>query len=195
MCLPMLAAIPAAAAGAGAPLNLLAGLGGAGAAGASGGSGLFTALSVLSAGLSAAGSAAQGQQVAASQNAQAESLERQAKDRQRIAAFEANRLREEGERIGGRQRAGILSSGVSIEGSPLDVVSDTAAEVALDQDMIRRNAKMRADEFRFEAGLARNNARSARIGGTIGAIAPFIDAGSNLLRFNRNRTRLVNQGV
>ena len=175
MCLPMLAA-PAAA----------------GAAGLGSG---FNILSLLGAGVTAAGSIFQASQAAQASQAQAQALERQADDRQRIAAFEANRLREEGERIGGRQRAGFLSSGVSIEGSPLDVISDTAAEVALDQQMIRANAKMRADEFRYEAGLARSNARSQRIGGAIGAIAPFIDAGADMYRFNRNRTRLVNQGI
>ena len=193
MCLPFLAAVPALF----APVtgaSAAAGTAAAAAAGAAGSTG-FNILSLLGAGLTGAGSIFQAQQAAQASQAQAQALERQADDRQRIAAFEANRLREEGERIGGRQRAGFLSSGVSIEGSPLDVISDTAAEVALDQDMIRRNAKMRADEFRYEAGLARSNARSQRIGGAIGAIAPFIDAGADMYRFNRNRTRLVNQGI
>ena len=180
MCLPMLAAIPAAA-----------GAGGA----ASGASGLFTALSLISAGLTAGGTVLQAQQAASASQAQATALERQAEDRERIAAFEANRLREEGERLGGSQRASTLASGISIEGSPMDVIGESAAEVALDQQMIRRNAQMRADEFRFEAGMARSNARSQRIGGAIGSIAPFIDAGSDMMRFNRNRTRLVNQGI
>jgi len=183
MCFPALAAIPAAlglsatAASAGAavtaPVAATAGTAAAGAASAAG------AYQAIGTGLSALGTALSAYQgVQADQASQAASR-RQAELERRRGDFEIKRLRERGQRLLGARRAGLLASGIALEGSAADTLSDAATELSLDEQAARFGAQLRAGNALYDARLAGANARSTAIGGALGALAPIIDTLGN----------------
>lgn len=146
------------------------------------GSGLTTALQVAGAGLSAFGAIQSGQAQAAGMEAQARLNERQSLIEQQSAAFDAQRERENAQRIMARQRAGYLASGVALEGSPTAVIEDTATEAALDIAAIQYGGNLRASNYQAQAGIDRMNARSARTAGFL--------SGATSLASGLARTRL-----
>lgn len=144
---------------------------------------------LLGTGLSAVGQYQQGQAA----KAQAEFQAGVARNNQIVAerqaddALERGRLAEQQKRLqiaqlGGRQRASFAASGVALdEGSPLDILGDTAAFGAYDLLSIRSNAgreaygyRQKAADFGTEAGLLSASGRAQAQGG-------LLDAGKTLL--------------
>lgn len=149
-----------------------------------GGSAVTSGLQLAGAGLSAVGTIASAQAQSQGMKAQAAFNERQATMEQQRAAYEAQRERENAQRLMARQRAGYLSSGLALEGTPTAVIADTAAETAMDIAAIQYGGQVRSGNYRAQAGIDRANARSASTAG-------FIGAGSSLLS-GIARTRLNN---
>jgi hypothetical protein len=87
------------------------------------------------------------------------------------AGHEAGRELAKGERALAAQRAGFLASGVALEGTPVEVLADMAAENQLDVDAIRHGARIRAGEELAQAWVHRARARTAQVGGTLGALS------------------------
>jgi hypothetical protein len=123
------------------------------------------------AGANAQASAAEQQAAFAEQNA--------AIARQRAASDEA-RTRRENRRRQGLARATIGASGVTFEGSPLDVLSDSAAEAELDALTVRQAGELEASGFRQQARNARARASDARTAGRIGAGTALLSGASRL---------------
>ena len=132
------------------------------------------ALGIIGAVVSAAGSLMSGMMQAQSYKAQAKVQERQADIERQKGDFEAQRERERFRRVSGRQRASYLSSGVSLDGSPTDVIVDSAMENEIDVAAIRYGANIREDNFRSSAQISRMNAGNAMMGGVIGSLSPLI---------------------
>lgn len=164
MCFPALAALPAAL-----------GIGSAGTAAASGTAGAASAFQTIGAGLSALGTAASALHQAEGQRAGAALARRQAQLEQSRGDFEVERQRERGARTLAARRAGLLARGLALEGSAADALADTATELSLDEQAIRFGTAVRTGNALHRAKLADANARSATIGGAIGALAPVIN--------------------
>ena len=118
------------------------------------------AIAIAGSVVSAAGSIAAGnaQKKAATQNAALARMQ---------AEEDARRSRRLSDALMGRQRAAVASSGTTMEGSPLLIVQDTAAEAETEIRHILRGGAARANAY-LEAGSA-------------AAQAGFIGAGSTLL--------------
>ena len=95
--------------------------------------------------------------------------ERDAKAAKAAAGHEASQKRKETERLLGRQRALYGKSGVTMEGSPLELMSETAAEGELDALMIERTGAVGAQRYGEEATLSRMKGASASRAGYWGA--------------------------
>lgn len=61
--------------------------------------------------------------------------------------------------LSSQQRAGYLKAGVTLSGSPLDVMMQSASQVELDKQINRYNAKSKADMYQYEADVAKNQAK------------------------------------
>ena len=140
---------------------------------AAAGSGFTTAMQLAGLGLSTIGTVQSARAQAAGMEAQARLNERQSLIEQQSGAFEAQRERENAERIMARQRAGYLASGVALEGSPTAVIEDTATEAAMDIAAIKWGSNLRASNYQAQAGVDRMNASATRTAGTIGAFGSF----------------------
>ncbi len=133
------------------------------------------AASALSTLAGAAGQIQRGREQAALYRHNRALADRQALIAEQRARAEAARIREEGAGLLGRQRAGFARAGVALEGTPLDVLGDTAAAVDRDaRDALYRGA-LRADDYRTRA--AREDFRASAVGSRIG-----VGIGTSLLR-------------
>ncbi|TQV80770.1 hypothetical protein [Denitrobaculum tricleocarpae] len=91
------------------------------------------------------------------------------------AAADETRQRRAAGRQAAASRAAIGAAGVTLEGSPMEVLEDQALEAELDALNIRYGGRLQASNYRSQAQLDRSAARSARTQG-------FLSAGSTLLR-------------
>ena len=115
--------------------------------------------------VTAAGSIMSGQ-------SQAAALSAQAKVEKQRAAFEAERQRDYAARFLGAQRAAYGASGVTLEGTPIDVLADTAAQAELDALAIQWGGQARATALSSQAS-------AARLGGYMGAGAALLEGASS----------------
>lgn len=152
-------------------------------------------LSLAGAAISAAGSVISGASQAAQYRAQARQAEINARVQQEQGAYEAGRASRNADRQLANMRGQYLSSGFALSGAPTDVLVDSATEASLDEQAIKYNAQLKANNSIFEARMAKSNAGSAIMGAAIGAISPFISAGSQQRQTNQMRTMIQNPYV
>lgn len=126
--------------------------------------------------LGAVGSIASAQAQAAGFEAQARQAERQAELERDKGAVEIARTRDASARLTGRQVTAIATSGVSLSGSPQDVIRDSITEANLDIGAIRFGRDVNVQNFETQADIARLNARQTRVGGFIGALTPLVNS-------------------
>lgn len=134
----------------------------------------MAALGIVGALVSGIGSIASGAAQANAANAQAAAYERQAAAERQQAAFNADRQQEKSIKLLSSQRASFLGAGVSLQGSPLDVIADTTRETELDVSAIRYNGEIKAQNFEMQAAAMHAKADAASTGGLIGALSPMI---------------------
>ncbi|MDH3231769.1 MAG: hypothetical protein OEN55_18415 [Alphaproteobacteria bacterium] len=118
------------------------------------------ALAIVGTVVSTAGSIAAG-------NAQKKAAQQNAAFARMQAEEDARRSRRQSDALLGRQRAVVAASGTTMEGSPLLIVQDAAAEAETEIRHILRGGAAQAGAYR-QAGSA-------------AAQAGFIDAGATLL--------------
>jgi hypothetical protein len=148
-------------------------------------------LAVIGGVVGAAGSLYGGMQQGAAYDDQAAFAARQAMLEGQAGAYEAERLRAQGTRALAGKRQQYVSSGIDpSSGSAREVIEDSAREAALDEQAVLFGAKLRADNRRFEARLARSNAQSARVGGLFDAFGNLMKAGTNAFDPPGRRTDL-----
>lgn len=124
--------------------------------------------------VSAMGSLASGAAQANAANAQAAAYDRQAAAERQQAAFNADRQQEKSIKLLSTQRASFLAAGVSLQGSPLDVIADTTRETELDVSAIKYNGEIKAQNFEMQAQAFRAKADAAQTGAAFGALSPLI---------------------
>jgi len=147
--------------------------------------GLSTALSIGGAAIGAVGAVQQGKAAssAASYNAKVADRDMEVADQNRKMAIETARIDAEGKRRDNRRvlasiRTQYGASGLSLAGSPLDVLQDTAIEGELDARRTEYEGRARGREgalqmlgFQEDASLSRMEASSAKRAGYTGALA------------------------
>lgn len=139
---------------------------------------------IASAAVTAAGAIQQGKQQKAIAEFNAQVAENEAISARNAAQFEADLQSDRIERVIAAQRAGAGGAGVQIEGSPLAVIADTAADGELDRlailfsgDIAAARATSQAAADRLQGRLAQTKARfsavSALLGGASKAAGGF----------------------
>ncbi|WP_282609471.1 hypothetical protein [Pelagibius sp. Alg239-R121] len=101
------------------------------------------------------------------------------------AAADEKRQRRSASRQTAGSRAAIAAAGVTLEGSPLEVLEDQALEAELDALNLRYGGRLQATNFRSQAQLDRSAARNAKTQG-------FISAGTSLLKGASNFAGAIN---
>jgi len=95
--------------------------------------------------------------------------ERDAESARQSAEYEAGLTRKEKEKTLARQRALYGKAGVTLEGSPLEMMAETAGEYEMDALMIERGGKLESQRYRSEAQLSRMKGSAAKRAGYYGA--------------------------
>jgi len=101
-----------------------------------------------------------------------------------------SRMRDQQDRVIGSQRAAYGHSGVTIEGSPLEVLADTARQTELGiqdeaykAELMRRDKLREAEMARYQAGFSLLDAAQAKYMGQIAGITKQIGyQGANMTR-------------
>jgi len=108
--------------------------------------------------------------------------QRQAEAERKAAQFKSEQQKRQAEALLGRQRAMIGASGIEMEGSPLLVAEDTAAQLAKEAQNIRLVGERRAQSYRSQSilDISKASAASSRAAGY--GQAAVIGAGSTLLQ-------------
>lgn len=78
-------------------------------------------------------------------------------------------------------KAGYGAAGVTLEGSPLDVLEESATNAELDALLIRQGGQARAARYRASALLARYEGKAAKYGSYLGAAGDFLKGGASFL--------------
>lgn len=97
------------------------------------------------------------------------------------AALEEYRHRKESRRLLSRQKSLFLKAGVRMEGTPLEVIGETAAEAELDALMIRKYGYVAAREAAQKRAIYRMGGRAARGAGYIRAGTTLLTGGAELI--------------
>lgn len=135
---------------------------------------LGVVVGVLGAVASAAGSIAAGQAQAQASRAQADAYRRQAELERQQADFNARQQEHKAIKLISQQRSSFLAAGVSLYGTPMDVIDDSTMQSDLDVQAIRYNGEIKAQNFDMQARALDVKASGAEKAGAIGAIAPII---------------------
>jgi hypothetical protein len=121
---------------------------------------------------------------ASAASAQAAALEQQAALRKRQAglereagAFEASRIRRQGQKLAGSQVAAAASSGIApTSASTLAAIEESGEQVGLDADLALFGANRRAENEELSAEFARQNAKSVRGSAGLSFLPPVVGA-------------------
>jgi hypothetical protein len=92
-------------------------------------------------------------------------------------------LQRNAERIAATQRAGLATGGMGASQSAIEVLSDTAAQAALDVEAIKYNANLKAREARNQAYLQRLAAKNAKAAGRMSGISDLIGTAGQVADF------------
>jgi hypothetical protein len=99
--------------------------------------------------------------------------------RQQASAEATAQQREASQRLGAI-RAAYGASGVTVEGSPLDVLSDSASLAELDRQTIEYKGSLRALGYEDTAALDRAQGKSAQRAGYMGAASSVLMGASDI---------------
>lgn len=122
-----------------------------------------------------AGALMQGATQAAQYKAQAAALRSQAQGERNVGSYESRRAQERGDVAVSKIITGMASKGLdATTGTANDLIIDSTTEVNLDVGAIRSNAQAQSNKTDYEAKIAKINAKSAKTGSYIAAIAPVL---------------------
>ena len=119
-----------------------------------------------------AAQAAQAQERAS--RAQADAYRRQAELERAQADFNAQQQEHKAIKLISQQRTSYLSAGVSLYGTPMDVIDDSTKQSDLDVQAIRYNGAIKEQNFQMQARALDIKAEGQREAGQYAAIAPLI---------------------
>jgi len=135
-------------------------------------------LALIATAVTAGGSVLQGVQQAGAGRAQAKVARQQATLEQRAATTEERQSRREAERFRSSQLARFGKAGVTLAGTPLGVIEETAEQQELDALLIRFGGKSKSSRALSEGALAKQRGKQALIGGAISAGATLLGSGA-----------------
>lgn len=125
--------------------------------------------------MSAIGQVRAGKQQAAAEEYNARVAESQIKAVQTASASEQAKLNRQKSQMLSSQRAAYAKAGVRLdEGSPLEVMADTATEYELDLATSRYNANVQTNQLQSEANYRRQVGKQAKMSGYYGAGATLL---------------------
>lgn len=130
--------------------------------------------------LQAVGAIQQGQAAKAAANYNAQVADNNAAMARAQAAENARRQRIMGAKALGSIRAGYGASGVTLEGSPLDVLEESAMNAELDALSIEHAGLVKSLGFQNEAALDRFGGRNAARAGYMGAASALLGGGARM---------------
>ena len=125
--------------------------------------------------------AAQAKQEAAWHAYNADVAEREAEAERKASDFEVTQQKRQADKLMARNRAARGASGVTAEGSPLLVMEDTAAQLALESANLRETGARRVSAFKSQSYLDFTKSRAASKSASGFAKAGALKAGSSLL--------------
>lgn len=117
---------------------------------------------MVGAGIAAAGAIQQGQAAKAAAKRNAAIADRNGAISRDLALRDANAQTKEGRRRIGSMRAGYAASGVTLEGSPMDVIEDSAASIELDRLNILYKGELAALGYSDESESATMRGKQAQ---------------------------------
>jgi hypothetical protein len=138
------------------------------------------ALAALSAGVSAAGAIAQGNAAKSAANYNAAVARQNADIARANSAADADKQERQGRLLAGRQRAAVGASGITPEGSPLEVMADSALESELDALTTRYRGELQARSYGQDATLQGMRGDAAQTAGYVGAGADLLSGASKM---------------
>lgn len=122
----------------------------------------------------------EGQQQAALAEYNAEVMEQQARQEEEAAKLEAYRMQKEKDRFLATQRAAYSASGFTLEGSPMEVMANTAGQFEYDIALNTYGRQLKAWQARSQAGLFKYQAGAAKRAGTMGMIGAGLSGAVSL---------------
>lgn len=134
--------------------------------------------------LGAVGSLAQGQAQAKMAEYNAVLARRNARLTLEQAKREAYLVRKEGFKSLGATRAAVGASGLTLEGSFRDVLSESAMNVKRDEMTVKYQGQLSAINFEIEARQQEQFAKVAKIGGAINAASSLLSGGARAASFS-----------
>lgn len=131
-------------------------------------------LPIIGAIVSAAGPLYSAMAQSAAYKAEEQAKKYEAQGQRNMGAYESARQDERNKRLTGQQVTAFASSGVELSGTPGMVIADARSEGEMDRQAIRYGAQFRSNLADYESKVAKTNAKTAKIGGAIGAISPTL---------------------
>lgn len=131
--------------------------------------------------VSAIGAIREGNAAADAANYNANAAAQNALYARQQAAEEEQQVRIMGRKTMGSMRAAYGASGVTMEGSPMDVLAESAAAMERDALNVRRAGERRAQGFEAESSMERRKAGYAKTQGYLGAAGSLLSGGGNIL--------------
>lgn len=89
----------------------------------------------------------------------------------------------------GSMRAAYGASGVSLEGSPLDILEESAAAMEMDAQNIKYAGELKARGFYQEASMARTRGKNAREASYLGAASSLLSGAGQMAGYSKGPTR------
>jgi uncharacterized lipoprotein YbaY len=130
----------------------------------------FAPLMLATTALSAVGSIMQGN-AAADAGAAQQAAYNQAAENERLAAgYEATRVYDKGRRAQSAALVQVAGSGVSLAGSPTEVLADNAIQTQMDVDAIRFGSQIKQQNLRTQGDLAFMQGQQRQQAGYLGAL-------------------------
>lgn len=141
---------------------------------------MAAAAAVAGQAIGAAGNIRQGNAAEAAGEYNAQIAEQNAQATRATAAEEERRLRVSSRKQIGQARANYGASGVQLEGSPLDVLEESAANSELDALTVRHQGEQQARSLEQYATLERFKGKNAQIAGYLGAAGNVASAAGSV---------------
>lgn len=120
----------------------------------------------------------QGEAAAEAANKQAALAEQAAADSRNQAEQQEKRQRILNKKSLGDIRANMAASGIQLEGTPLDVLQESATNAELDAIAIRHGGEMRARSYQGEAELSRYRGSSYRDAAYMSGVGELLTGGA-----------------
>lgn len=133
----------------------------------------------------ATGSVMEGDAAESAANRKADADERNAEAIEAQAIQDEMGLRYQFRKIVGHARASFGASGVTMEGSPMEVLRESAANLEHDALNIQNNAYQQARSYRIGAGDTRAAGANAAANGRFGAVSSLLEGGAKIALYQK----------